>query len=170
MTKTVHRIVWDDAYIAAAQRMIIDHQNWSLRVLYKWWAWWLPRIVIVGIIGWLTVTGVKFDWVFYGYLVGFLILSSFGEYWTHRSLARARARNRNRGSTSTVTLSSEGIDVVGALANSQLKWKAPRSITIKAGGVLLMTSNLLGLWLPDTALVEGTPDDVRQLIAAHKES
>ena len=45
MMKTVHRIVWDDAYIAAAQRMVIDHQNWSLRIVYKWWAWWLPRIV-----------------------------------------------------------------------------------------------------------------------------
>lgn len=157
MTKTVHRIVWDDAYIAAAQRMIIDQQNWSLRILYKWWPWWLPRIVIVSIIGSLAVTGVKFDWAFYAYIVGFLILSLFGEYCTHRSLARARARNRNRGSTSTVTLNSEGIDIVGAVA-----------IMVKADGVLLMTSNLLGLWLPDAAITEGTPDDVRKLIAAHR--
>lgn len=168
MTKTVHRIVWDDAYVAAAQRMMIDRQNWSLRVIYKWWAWWIPRVVVVVIIGGLAMARVVFEWAFYAYIGGFLLLSLFGEHWTRRSLARARARNRSRGSTTTVTMSDGGIDMVGGLGNSQLKWKAPRSITVKPDGVLLMHSNLSGLWLPDAALAEGTRDDVRQLIAVNR--
>jgi hypothetical protein len=170
MTKTVHRIVWDDAYITASQRMVIDRQNWSMRIIYKWWGWWIPRVVVVAIIGGLALARVRFDRAFWAYMGGFLILSVFGEYWTHRSLARARARHRNRGSTTTVTMSDEGIEIVGALGSSQLKWKAPRSISVKPDGVLLMHSNLSGLWLPDAALAEGTPDDVRQLVAKHQDS
>jgi len=168
MIKTVHRIVWDDTYIAAAQQMMIDRQNWSLRVIYKWWGWWIPRVVVVVIIGGMAVAGVRFDGTFYAYIGGFLLLSLFGEYWTHRSLARARARNRNRGSTTTVSMSEGGIDMIGALSSSQLKWKAPRSISVKPDGVLLMMANLSGVWLPDAALAEGTPDDVRQLVAANR--
>jgi len=69
----------------------------------------------------------------------------------------------------TQAFTDEAIDIVSALSKSQLTWKAPRSIVIKPDGVLLMISNVSGLWLPDAALAEGTPDDVRQLVAAHKE-
>jgi YcxB-like protein len=170
MTKTVHRIAWDDAYLAAAQRAMIA-QNWFFRHIYlTWWTWWLPRVGIVGIVGWLAETGVKFDWSFYAFIAGFLLLTFFGEYWGRRSLARARARNRSRGSTTMVTMSDEGIEIVGALGSSRLKWKAPRSISVKPDGVLLMHSNLSGLWLPDSALAEGTRDDVRQLVSVNRSS
>ncbi|MFP5229563.1 MAG: YcxB family protein [Acidobacteriota bacterium] len=165
----MHRLVWDDAYIAEAQRVMLA-QNRSFRLMYQtWWVWWIPRFVVLAVIGWLIVAGVKVGLSVYGYFIGFLFLHPFGEYWAHRSLARARARNRNRGSTTTVTMSDEGIDIVGALGSSKLKWKAPRSISVKPDGILLMHSNLTGLWLPGAALVEGTPDDVRQLLTAHRE-
>lgn len=168
MTKTVHRIVWNDAYIAAAQRLIIA-QNWSMRLMYQtWWVWWIPRVLLVAVFGWLFVAGVNVGLTVYGYLIGFLFLHAFGEYWARRSLARARARYRNRGSRTTVTMRDEGIDMVGALSSSQLKWNAPRSISVKPDGVLLMMSNLTGVWLPDAALAEGTPNDVRQLIAENR--
>jgi hypothetical protein len=166
MTATLHKIVWDDTYIATSQRMLIETRSWSTRVLYRWWGWWIPRIVIVGILGWLIATGVKLDSMSYAYFVGALILNFFGELWIHRSLVRARGRHRNRGSTTTVTMSEDGIDTIHALGDSHLKWKAPRSIRVKQDGILLMVSSLAGLWLPDAALTEGTPAEVRQLVAA----
>jgi hypothetical protein len=118
MTKTVHRIVWDDTSIAAAQRAMIA-RDWFFRVIYlSWWAWWIPRVLLVAFIGWLIVAGVKVGSTVYGYLIGFLFLHAFGEYWAHRSLARARVWNRNRGSTTTVNMSDEGIEIVGALGSS----------------------------------------------------
>lgn len=166
MTTTVHRIVWDDAYIAASQRMLIGTRNWSTRVLYRWWGWWIPRIVIVGFIVWLIATGVKVAPISYAYFVGALLLNVFGELWIYRSLVRARAAHRNRGSTTIVTMSENGIDTSHPLGNSHLNWRAARSATVKADGVLLMLSSLAGLWLPDTALAEGGPDEVRRLVAA----
>jgi hypothetical protein len=45
--KTTHRFVMTDEYIANAQRMVIS-QNKTLKFFYQtWWAWWLPRVVIV---------------------------------------------------------------------------------------------------------------------------
>lgn len=165
MTTTVHRIVWDDAYIAASQRMLIETRNWSTRILYKWWGWWIPRVLIAAYIVWLIASGAKVDSMSYAYFVGALLLNVFGELWIYRSLVRARSRHRNRGSTTTVTLSEGGIDTVHPLGKSHLNWKATHSTKVEADGVLLMLSSHAGLWLPDAALAEGTPDQVRQLVA-----
>ena len=63
-------------------------------------------------------------------------------------------------------MSEDGIDTIHPLGNSHLNWKSAHSTTVNADGVLLMLSSHAGLWLPDVALAAGTPDQVRQLVAA----
>ena len=64
-------------------------------------------------------------------------------------------------------MSDEGIDIAGAYGSSHLKWKGLHSQVVKPDGILILFSNISGLWLPDTALAEGTPGDVRELVAAN---
>ena len=159
--------MWDDASIAAAQRIIIAH-NMALRLVYQtWWTWWLPRFAVIGIVGGLAAEGLNFHWNFYAFITAFLLLSVFGEYWAHRSLGHARARAKQKGSTTSITMSDEGIDIAGAYGSSHLKWKGLHSQVVKPDGILILFSNISGLWLPDTALAEGTPGDVRELVAAN---
>jgi len=159
--RTVHRIVLSDEYIAEAQRLTIA-QNRTLRLMYQtWWVWWLPRVVIVGLLGFLLIEKLTFDAVLLG---AFLVLSFFGELFSRRTLARARDRTRAKGSTTTLAMDENGIDAVGALGNTHLKWTAILPPAITPDGVLIRLSQLNGMWLPDKALVEGSPSDVRPLL------
>jgi hypothetical protein len=48
--KTTHQFVLTDEYIADAQRLMIA-QNKMLKFLYQtWWMWWLPCVVVAGVI------------------------------------------------------------------------------------------------------------------------
>jgi hypothetical protein len=52
-----------------------------------------------------------------------------------------------------------------------LKWVAVQEPVIYSNGVLIKLSRLSMLWLPDQCLIEGTPAEVRQLLAENvKES
>ncbi len=162
--KTVHRIVLTDEYIEEAQRLTIA-QNRTLRFMYQtWWVWWLPRVATAGFIVFLLIAGLALDAMVLG---AFLLLTFFGEFYLRRTLAKARNRTRAKGSTTTVTIDENGIDVVGALGSSHLKWAALLSPALTPDGVLLRASRLGGTWLPDKALVEGSATDVRRLLAAN---
>jgi hypothetical protein len=64
-------------------------------------------------------------------------------------------------------MDENGIDIVGALGNSHRKWEAMLPPAITPDGVLIELFRVSGMWLPDRALVEGSPSDVRQLLAAN---
>jgi len=159
--KTTHQFVMTDEYIANAQRMAIS-QNKMLKFLYQtWWAWWLPRVVIVSSMIFLyrinsgsTVA-----------LLGILLVVSFtGEWHGRRNLAKARSRVRGKGTTCTVSMNDQGIAIENANGNSQLKWSAMLQPAIYEDGVLIKFSRLAMVWLPDQSLIEGSPGDVRKLL------
>jgi hypothetical protein len=96
----------------------------------------------------------------------FLILTIIGEFHSRWTLAKARNRTRAKGSTTTLRMDENGVDIDGALGNSHLRWAAMLPPVIRPDGVLLKFSRLGGMWLPDTALVEGSANDARPLLSA----
>jgi hypothetical protein len=55
--------------------------------------------------------------------------------------------------------------IVGAHGNSHTKWTALLPPAVRPNGIALKFSRISILWLPDSALVEGSADEVRQLLA-----
>jgi hypothetical protein len=163
--KTTHQFVVDDEYIAKAQHLSIA-QNKTLRLLYQsQWIKWGPRCVfLAGAVVAPFFAGLEFLTVFFMFMLG---LSFVGEMQGRRSLARARKSVRSKGSVSTYTLDEQGMDVSGAFGTSHLKWEAMLQPAVYPDGVLIKFSRVGMSWLPDSALIEGSPGDVRQLLAAH---
>ena len=98
---------------------------------------------------------------------GFLALSFVGEIVARRSMSNARKRVRTIGTTNTVSMDENGIDAQGILGNSHLNWPAMLKPAIYPNGVLIKFSRTNVVWLPDQSLVEGSPADVRQLLATN---
>jgi hypothetical protein len=161
--KTTHRIVLTDEYVAEAQRLTIAH-NKTLKFMYQtWWARWLPRVALVGFIVYFVV--IDFDLSSIAVFGAFLALSFLGEWWGRRGLAKARNRVRFKGSTTTVSMDENGIDVVGEAGNTHGKWSGLLPPVVYPNGVMVRFSRLAVIWLPDQALVEGSAEDVRRLLA-----
>ena len=160
--QTTHQIVLTDDYIAEAQRMAIA-QNTLLRLLYQtWWARWVPRALIATFALYCFLNHLESSAAL---MAGFLALSFVGEIIGRVSLARARKRTRFKGSTSTFCMSDAGVDVLGANGHSHLKWPVMLKPAIYSNGVLVKLSRISMVWLPDQSLIEGSPADVRQLLA-----
>jgi len=160
--RTTHQIVLNDEYIAESQRLGIA-QITALRLMYQtWWFLWIPRVVLAGTIIYFLLNDSAWTAVFCGAV---LAGSFFGQYVFQRNLAKGRRKFRAKGTTSTVSMDENGIDMLGALGNSQLKWLAVLQSVIYANGVLIKLSRVSMLWLPDQSLIEGTPVDVRKLLA-----
>jgi membrane protein implicated in regulation of membrane protease activity len=161
--KTTHKIVSTDGYIAEAQRLAIA-QNKGLKFIYQtWWALWLPRVAMIAFIFFCVVN--HFDWSLTAIFVGFLVLSFLGEWLGRRGLAKARKTIRFKGSTTTVSMDENGVDVVGPVSNSHSKWAGLLKAVVHPNGVSIQVSRISWIWLPDQALVEGSPEDVRKLLA-----
>jgi hypothetical protein len=160
--KTTHQFVITDDYIAKAQRMAIS-QNKMLNFFYQtWWAWWLPRVVILPSMIVLYLLNLESTMTLLGVL---LVLSFTGEWLGRRNLAKARNRVRGKGTTTTVSMDDQEIAIENANGNSHLKWSAMLQPAIYADGVLIKFSRLAMVWLPDQGLIEGSPTDVRKLLA-----
>jgi len=160
--RTVHHLLYSDEYIAESQSVVIA-QNRALRFIHQsWWVWWPPRIALVGAtaICWTAQLNRAATLT-----AACLLFTFWGEHFGRRSLAKARNRVREKGTTTTVSMDENGIDTVGARGSTHLKWEAVTLPVVKADGVLLMVTSASGLWLPDRTLAEGTPNDVRDLIA-----
>jgi hypothetical protein len=164
--KTTHQIVLTEEYIAEAQRLSIA-QHKTLKWMYQtWWVQWVARVVMGGFIIYSLLNHMDSVAALFGV---FLAISFWGEWLGRRNLAKARKNVRAKGSTSVVSMNEQGVDIDGALGNSHLKWPAMLKPVIYPQGVLIKFSRLSGLWLPDQALVEGSPADVRQLLAENVE-
>lgn len=160
--KTTHQFVLTDEYTADAQRLVIA-QNKPLKFLYKtWWVWWLPRVIVAGAIIYLLLNHLESTAALLG---TFLLFTFWGEWFGRRALANARKNVRTKGSTSVVSMNVQGVDIDAVQGNSHLKWSAMLQPTICPHGVLIKFSRLAALWLPDYALTEGSPADVRKLLA-----
>jgi hypothetical protein len=82
-----------DDYIANAQRMAIS-QNKTLKFFYQtWWAWWLPRVVIVPSMIVLYLMNLESTVALLGVI---LVVSFTGEWLGRRNLAKARNRVSSR--------------------------------------------------------------------------
>jgi hypothetical protein len=160
--KTTHRFVMTDEYIAKAQHRSIA-QNKMLKFLYQtWWARWLPRVVIVALMMFLYMINLGSTVA----LLGIMLMFSFAAEWFGQwSLAKARQRVRAKGTTITFSMDDQGIDIEGAGGNSQLKWSAMLQPAIYADGVLIKFSRFAMVWLPDQALIAGSPAEVRNLLS-----
>ena len=160
--KTTHKFVMTDDYIKEAQRRSIA-QNKTLKFFYQtWWAWWLPRIamVVIMIVAYLLNLGSTVA------LFAVLFVISFtGEWLGKWNLAKVRKRVRTKGTTSTVQLNDQGVDIEGVNGNSHLKWSAMLRPAIYPDGVLIKFSRIAMVWLPDDALIDGSSEDVRRLLA-----
>ena len=160
--KTTHQLVLTEQHIAEAQRLFIA-QNKMLKLMYQtWWVQWLARVLLVGFIIYSLLNRMASGAALFGVV---LVISFVGEWFGRRSLARARKNVRAKGSTSVVSINEQGVNIDGALGNSHLKWPAILEPAIYPQGVLIRFSRLSALWLPDQALIEGSPADVRQLLA-----
>ena len=160
--KTKHQLILTEEYIAEAQRLSIA-QNKTLKLMYQtWWVQWLARVIMVGFIIYSLMNHMESSAAFFGI---FLAISFFGEWFGRRSLAKARANVPGKGSTSVVSISKQAVDIDGVLGNAHRKWLAMLQPAIYPHGVLIRFSRLAALWLPDQALIEGSPADVRQLLA-----
>jgi hypothetical protein len=95
----------------------------------------------------------------------FLVVSFTGEWFGRWNLAKARKKVRTKGTTSMVTMNDQGIDMEGANGNSHLKWSAMLQPAIYPDGVLIKFSRFAVVWLPDQALIDGSPADVRRLLS-----
>jgi len=159
----VYRIVLTDDYIEEAQRLILA-QNRTLRLLYQSpWVWWFPRVTLAASLVILLVVRLPYAALMNG---AFLVLTFIGEFHSRWVLTKARNRIRAKGTTTTLRMDENGIDIDGAFGHSHLKWAAILPPVIRPDGVILNPSSLGGMWLPDAALVEGSADDARQLLAA----
>jgi hypothetical protein len=58
-----------------------------------------------------------------------------------------------------------GVDSVTPVSNAHLQWAGVPSAIIYAEGVLLRMQTRTYLWLPDVSLIQGSPGDVRGLLA-----
>lgn len=160
--KTVHQLVLTDEYLADAQRLMIA-QNKTMKLLYQTsWVWWLPRVVIVGVIIYCILHHIESPAAVLGV---FLVIHFWGQWFGRRAMAKARKNTRTKGSTTVVSMNDQGVDIDGAHGNAHLKWLAMLRPTIYPQGVLIKFSRLAGLWLPDQALIEGSSADVRKLLA-----
>jgi hypothetical protein len=149
-------------YIAEAQRLSIA-QNKTLKFMYQmWWVQWLARAVMVGFIIYSLMNHIQSTAALFGVL---LAISFWAQWFGRRTLAKARKNVRAKGSTSVVSINEQGVDIDGALGNSHLKWPAMLQPAIYPQGVLIRFSRLAAFWLPDQALTEGSPADVRHLLA-----
>ena len=163
--RTTHRILVDNEYIETSQRLSIS-QNKALRLIYQtWWVKWPPRVVLSACV----VAGVFLEPLrLAGVLCGVLLALSFGnEAFKRRTLAKARDRVRTKGSTSIVTMDDQCIETSGPFGTSRLNWQIMLKPVIYPDGVLIKLSRANMIWLPDAALVEGSPAEVRQLLAAN---
>src|SRR6185312_1870193 len=161
--KTVHQLLLTDEYAAEAQRIVIA-ENRTLRLVQQtWWVRWGFRIMVVGGAGFCLYVGLRSEAALFA---GLLLLSLAAEYMGRRSNARIRRLGRAKGTTTTVSMDEDGIDIVGALSSSHLKWEGLRyQPAIRSDGVLLKIAKARGVWLSDRTLTEGTPSNVRQLIS-----
>jgi hypothetical protein len=166
--KIAHQIVLTEEYIAEAQRLAIA-QNTALRLMYQtWWFLWIPRFIFAGA---ATAYWLLNSPLFASFFVLMFGLSFLGQYLLRRSLTKARRQFRAKGTTNTVSMDANGIDTLGAFGNSHLKWVGVLKPAIYSNGVLIKLSRMSVLWLPDQSLIEGTPVDVRKLLAENvKES
>ena len=119
--RTTHRIVVDDEYIGAAQRLWISQNRIFGPIFQTWWVRWLPRVVLFAcIVVSLFVETLRPAAVLCGAL---LIVSFGGEAFKNRNLAKARESVRTKGSTNIVTMDDQGIETSTAFGTSQLNWK-----------------------------------------------
>jgi hypothetical protein len=162
--KTTHQILLTDDYIAEAQRLSIA-QNTTLRLMHQtWWLLWLSRLILLAAA--IVSYWILDDWIFPVFFIGGMIALSFlGQYMFRRNLAKARKKSPAKDTTTTVSMDANGIDLSGANGNSQLKWSALLKPTIYSNGALIKFTRFSMLWLPDQSLIEGTPAQVRQLLA-----
>ncbi len=136
----------------------------TLKFMYQtWWVWWLPRVAMVGFI--IFCVESHFDWSITAWFGAFLVLSFLGARVGRRNLTKARNKIRFKGSTTRVSMDESGVDLVGEAGNSHTKWSGILPPVVYPNGVLVKFSRFAGIWLPDRALVEGSPHDVRNLLA-----
>lgn len=163
--RTTHRILVNDEYIGTAQRRLIArNRGWKL-IYQKWWVRWPPRVALFAFV----VTSLFVETLRpVAALCGALLLLSFGgEAFKQWSLAKSREGVRTKGSTNIVTLDDQGIEASTIFGTSHLNWKIVLEPVIYPDGVLIKLSRVNMIWLPDSALVEGSPAEVRQLLAAN---
>ena len=163
--RTMHRILVDDEYIRVAQHLSISQTRASRLIYQTWWVVWLPRILLLACA--VTCLFIAFLRPAAALCGALLALSFGGEAFKRRSLAKARERVRTKGSTNSVTMDDQGIETSSALGASKLNWKIMLEPVIYPDGVLIKLSRVNMMWLPDKALVEGSPADVRELLAAN---
>jgi hypothetical protein len=162
--RTSHHIDFNDKYLRQAQRLMLS-QNPVIKFVYlNRWAVWPPLVILAG---YLVYLGMNHNLDFFsGFFIGTIIIGSIiFQALQPRNLARARDRNPLKGSMVTMSLDEQGATLVTNVSTASLKWAAFSRAILYGDGVLLKLQTRAYVWLPDSSLVEGSPKQVRELIA-----
>jgi hypothetical protein len=162
--ETTHRVEVTEEYLKEAQRLVLS-QNKTLRLMYlNRGLWWSALLVVLGAVIFLATMHAldSFLGLFFGAAI---TMAASSQLLIPRSLAKARNRNPMKGSIVTVSMDETGVDSVTPVSNAHLQWAGVPSAIIYAEGVLLRMQTRTYLWLPDVSLIQGSPGDVRGLLA-----
>jgi hypothetical protein len=163
---TMHHIEFTEEYLKEAQRLALS-QNAVLRFIFlSRWTMWPPAILIGGFMIFLFEHNqLSFpSGVFFGAM---LVCCFVGPLLNGRNLAKTRRRHFMKSSVVTYRLDEQGMDQISPVSNSHLQWPAFSRVILYPQGVLLKMQSNAYMWLPDKSLTEGSPEDVRRLLADH---
>lgn len=155
-----YRIVMDAAYCTD----LVERYRRQLPMFLRPGVVALMPLVVLAIV-WLVYarSNAAFQGVF-PWLAAALLAMAVLDYVVLRQLP-VRRLLRRAGESITYTLTDEGLEAVGPLAEGKLKWAAyPRSVRFADGFLLLRPGTIC--WLPDVALKGANSGAVLELLRA----
>jgi len=129
-----------------------------------WLAWPMKIICALGLLALLALGVFAEIYFLIGFAVFFLALLAIGprfDYW----LMRRRWRQHPQFNESLrVEAADGGLTFVTPKTSGTANWSAYTGAVSRPHGVLLYSTKWNYLWLPDSAIVEGTPEEFRKLL------
>jgi YcxB-like protein len=128
------------------------------------WLRWGTRLALTAL---LLYLGALRDWTGV-VLVGLGLLGSFGaEILQRRSAQRSRERAVRCAGELLIDIDDAGLTAADGHSRDTLPWTEFADAAEHPDGVMLTLNSRGGYWLPDSALTEGTPAQIRNLIGQH---
>ena len=153
-----YNITFDDAFIVEMVRRYRQVHKWrSLRLALKWLAGAFLAFAVVSSLvqQWWGVAAM------WAVALGVLVASPRIDYW----LAKRRWRKSpSRGEKVHMSLGPGGVHSIGRTHDSQLAWTAFSQAVSLPDGMLLYQGPHLFQWLPDSALIAGTREEVEAIL------
>jgi hypothetical protein len=157
-----YRIAVTEHYVMRAQQATLDRDAGSqLRARRKQWLRWAVRLGLAVLLVFMIRLH---DWSGVA-LVALGLAGSFAApLLAQRSLRKARQHAAQSPGELMISVDEQGIDAANSGARDRLPWSAFAGASVHPDGVLLNLQSRKWFWLPDAALTDGTPAQVRDLL------